>query len=87
MSDRLQRISSALYAYEVTFAHRLTPRQHQIAVWICAGYTTKEISELAGIAQGTVDRHGGEIYIKAGIFGKTISKRTILISNVAFLPE
>jgi DNA-binding CsgD family transcriptional regulator len=48
-------------------AYPLSPRELEVAIWICKGLTSKGVGKKLFIERGTVDTHVGHIYDKLGI--------------------
>ncbi|MEY8881115.1 helix-turn-helix transcriptional regulator [Donghicola sp. XS_ASV15] len=49
----------------------LTPSEQDIATFLIKGFTTTEIAELRGSAEGTIKTHLNAIYRKAGVRNRT----------------
>lgn len=49
----------------------LTPSEQDIATFLIKGFTTAEIAELRGSAEGTIKTHLNAIYRKAGVRNRT----------------
>ena len=49
---------------------RLTPSEHDVALFTLKGMTIPEIADLRGSAEGTVKSHLNGIYRKAGVAGR-----------------
>ena len=56
----------------------LSPREREIAVQVRNGRTSKEIAELLGIAESTVERHRHNIRKKLNIAGRGMNLATLL---------
>jgi len=57
---------------------RLTPAQIQVANLVKEGKTTKEIADLLGLSQRTIEDHRKSIRTKLGIVGKNINLKSFL---------
>jgi DNA-binding NarL/FixJ family response regulator len=80
LETRLQEIVSPfLHALRMQFFN-LSPTEVQVADFIRAGKTTKEIAETMNLAESTIDYHRNNIRKKLGISGKKINLRTYLDS-------
>jgi PAS domain S-box-containing protein len=62
-----------------TFQH-LTPSEIQVATLIRAGHTSKQIAEILGVAQRTVEFHRDNIRRKVGLKRRKTNLRSFLIS-------
>jgi len=56
----------------------LSPREREIAVQVRNGRTSKEIAELLGIAEATVERHRHNIRKKLRVAGRAVNLTTLL---------
>ncbi|HRY56122.1 MAG TPA: LuxR C-terminal-related transcriptional regulator [Spirochaetia bacterium] len=64
-------------------APALSPREREVAIQVRNGRTSKEIAELLGIAEATVERHRHNIRRKLRIAGQAINLTTLLGSSEA----
>lgn len=53
-----------------SWASRLTPAQHRVAVLASRGFTNKEIAGRLHISEKTVEHHLGSVYVALGVSGR-----------------
>jgi DNA-binding CsgD family transcriptional regulator len=80
ISRGLDDIASPLSRRFIMESSRLTPLETQVAGLIRQGRTTKEISELLGVAPSTVDFHRLNIRRKLNLTNKRTNLRSYLMS-------
>ncbi|MCX7348438.1 MAG: response regulator [Alphaproteobacteria bacterium] len=61
----------------------LTPRESEIVDAIVAGRTTKQISEVLGVSQRTIDAHRASIFQKLGISSAAELVRLAVLASLA----
>ena len=65
--------------------HRLTPREREIALQVCAGLSNKHISRQLNLREGTVKIHLHHIYEKLAICNR--AQLAVLAATTFQLPE
>lgn len=59
-------------AQTLPYQFRLTPREKEIALWICRGETNTAIAEILMISKRTVDKLIEHIFDKLGVADRTV---------------
>lgn len=49
----------------------LSPREHEVLVWVAAGKTDAQAAAILGISVRTVQKHLENVYVKLGVEGRT----------------
>jgi DNA-binding CsgD family transcriptional regulator/CheY-like chemotaxis protein len=48
-------------------SYQLTPREHDVLVWLSKGKTNRDIADILGISPRTVNKHLEHIFVKLGV--------------------
>jgi len=64
---RLSEISPGGRELILKAAHALTDREAEVLVWVAAGKSNRDISEILGISPRTVNKHLEQIFTKLGV--------------------
>ena len=65
--------------------HRLTPREREVALQVCAGFSNKQIARQLNMCEGTVKVHLHSVYDKLVIRNRT--QLAVLAATSFQLPE
>lgn len=80
LESNLNRITSSFSVKLTSKALNLSHQEIQVANYVMHGKTTKEVAELMGLAERTIDFHRAKIRKKMGLANKKQSLRTHLLS-------
>ncbi len=65
-----QKTASHEALQRIAQAHRLTPREVDVAALVLQGYSLKMVAQILYIAEGTVQTHMKNLYRKLGLHSK-----------------
>lgn len=80
LESNLNRLTSSFSARLTSRSLNFSHQEIQVANFVMHGKTTKEIAELMGLAERTIDFHRAKIRKKMGLVNKKESLRTHLLS-------
>lgn len=64
---RLEEHIDALPDMSALASYQLTPREHDVLIWLSKGKTNRDIADILGISPRTVNKHLEHIFVKLGV--------------------
>lgn len=85
VNDREELAALYVSEFEKHIFEPFTKRQREMVILVCSGITTtKDLANMCGIGNRTVERHLTGVFQKAGIDGANHGKLAALVSDVVF---